>query len=640
MGKFASSIARIAKYRLIRAVIRGIVDAIKEGAENFYNFSKAINDKNIKFASSMDSVKAAASTMKNQLGSAFGSLFAAVAPIIIKLIDLITRLANVLAMLFARLSGAKGWYKATNGANTFANAAGGAGKAAKEAIKYLAPFDELNRLPSDNKSGGGGGGGSSGSSGGDYEWVPFEQFDIGDGIQSIVQWFTDAFKGAAEWLEKVDWSELPGKIVTWISDEFKKINISGLASAIAEFVGAALGAVTGFTLGSINEIINWVDEYIYNGFHNADGSLKTGKEIVNWLLKSIAYGFVGGGAASSYDTVIKPFIEGFEKAFGSNTDAIDGVGSAFCSSLFGSIVSHLPDIGKWVKEHIVDPINAALESPDIGIFSTTYTISVIVKLIRYNWDTVSSWVKTFLGDAIGSPVSLKQNKWKTVASWINTKMGGKVIKAIGLTQDDWKDVGDWVKRFLGLPVTEPVGLSKRGWTSVSSWVSLFLGGAINKPVGLSRNGWASVAGWIISNSFLGSLSIGITLKREGWTTVIEWLKQFLGRGVGSTGQAANGIPYGTSKVVGNSGFAQTVQNSVMMAANSVAITVPSSLFATISTDNEDTEEMMFRAMSRALATFDPGDMDVNVNLDGNNLYREIVRRNRSNTRVTGVNALA
>ena len=40
MSKFASSIARIAKYRLIRSVIRGIVDGIKEGATNFYNFSK------------------------------------------------------------------------------------------------------------------------------------------------------------------------------------------------------------------------------------------------------------------------------------------------------------------------------------------------------------------------------------------------------------------------------------------------------------------------------------------------------------------------------------------------------------------------------------------------------------------------
>ena len=306
MSKFASSIARIAKYRMIRAIIRGIVDGIKEGATNFYNFSKATGDTMVGFQSALDRTKAAASQMKNQLGAAFGTLYAQIAPIINSLISLVIKLANVLTMLFARLSGADGWYRAADGANAAADAASGAGKAAKEAMKYLAPFDELNRLPSDNKSGGGGGGGSSGSSGGDYEWVPFEQFDIGDGIQSIVQWFTDAFKGAAEWLEKVDWSELPGKIVTWISDEFKKINVNELASAVAEFVGAALGAVTGFTLGSIDAIVDWVSTEIYNGFHNADGSLKTGKEILEWLMRSVAMPLVGG-LAMNFDTVIKPF---------------------------------------------------------------------------------------------------------------------------------------------------------------------------------------------------------------------------------------------------------------------------------------------------------------------------------------------
>ena len=190
MSKFASSIARIAKYRMIRAIIRGIVDGIKEGATNFYNFSKATGDTMVGFQSALDSTKAAASQMKNQLGAAFGTLYAQIAPIINNLIAIVTKLANVLTMLFARLGGADGWYRAADGANAAADAASGAGQAAKEAMKYLAPFDELNRLHSKNQ----GGGGSSGGGGGNYEWVPFEEFDLGDGIASFFETIKDIFK--------------------------------------------------------------------------------------------------------------------------------------------------------------------------------------------------------------------------------------------------------------------------------------------------------------------------------------------------------------------------------------------------------------------------------------------------------------
>ena len=47
--------------------------------------------------------------------------------------------------------------------------------------------------------------------------------------------------------------------------------------------------------------------------------------------------------------------------------------------------------------------------------------------------------------------------------------------------------------------------------------------------------------------------------------------------------------------------------------------------------------MMYRAFSRALADSDLGG---DIELDGNILYRAMVQRNRQNTRVTGVNAMA
>ncbi len=171
MGGFLQSVSRIAKYRLIRSILRGITDAVREGAENFYNFSKAVG---APFASAMDQVKSASQTMKNQLGSAFGELYQTIVPIILDIIGVLTQLASALSMIWAAFSGKSGWYKATDGANDLADAVGGAGSAAKEAMRYLAPFDELNRLPSESK--GGGGGGSAGNALGDlFDFQEFEE---------------------------------------------------------------------------------------------------------------------------------------------------------------------------------------------------------------------------------------------------------------------------------------------------------------------------------------------------------------------------------------------------------------------------------------------------------------------------------
>ena len=49
------------------------------------------------------------------------------------------------------------------------------------------------------------------------------------------------------------------------------------------------------------------------------------------------------------------------------------------------------------------------------------------------------------------------------------------------------------------------------------------------------------------------------------------------------------------------------------------------------------EDVLYRAFSRALADSDLGG---DIELDGNVLYRAMVNRNRANTRLTGVNAMA
>lgn len=188
---FMRSLGRIAFYRAIRSMIKAITDAFQEGLQNAYQFSASIETEAHRFAAAMDSMKAAGGTMKNQLGSAFISLLAAIAPIVNTIIALITRLAVALSQLFAAFTGGT-YLRAKNlNAQMAADTAGGAA-AAKEWKNQLMGFDEINRLEAPSDGGGGGGGG--GIDPGDL----FEEVEIDKSLKD----FVDAFKEA---LMNGDW---------------------------------------------------------------------------------------------------------------------------------------------------------------------------------------------------------------------------------------------------------------------------------------------------------------------------------------------------------------------------------------------------------------------------------------------------
>lgn len=161
LGKLAKSIGRIAFYRAIRSAIKAVTQAFQEGFEAAYTFSSGIAGEGNRFAKAVDNVRAAGNAMKGQLGSAFISLYAAVAPVIIAIINLITRLADAMSQLFSAFTG-KTYLKAQVNAAGLADSMAGGAKAAKEWRNQLMGFDEINKLEAPG-DGGGGGGGAAGS---------------------------------------------------------------------------------------------------------------------------------------------------------------------------------------------------------------------------------------------------------------------------------------------------------------------------------------------------------------------------------------------------------------------------------------------------------------------------------------------
>lgn len=204
-SKLGRSIGRIAVYRLLRTALKWVAQAMKEGLENAYQFSKMNSGP---LAASMDKINSATLTMKNQLGAAFGALITALTPMIVGLINLITRLADAITQLFALMGGQSSYKKAVNGLDATAKSAGGAGKAMKG---MLAAWDELNVIG--NESGGGGGGGSS-NAGGMFEYAEFSEW-----AKKIKQILDKVKIGEAfEKLQKAIKKIMDSDIAKWLGD--------------------------------------------------------------------------------------------------------------------------------------------------------------------------------------------------------------------------------------------------------------------------------------------------------------------------------------------------------------------------------------------------------------------------------------
>lgn len=255
-----SSLGRVARYRMLRAVIKQVTEGIKEGTENYYRYSNAIGSS---FAPAMDSVSSSLSQMKNSIGAAAAPAISAVIPILNSIISLAITAINYLNQLIALLRGQSTWSRATTqSAKAFddvADSAGGAGSAVKD---LLADWDELNIIQSE--SGGGGGGGASAMS----DWLNmFEEVsEFNKTIQDIVDGINDQFGSVLNLIERIGAAILAWKLSTALT--------GGLATL------ASLAAA-GLIIGLVFDITTMLDKKYF----------ETGE--IGWLVADVITTAIG-----------------------------------------------------------------------------------------------------------------------------------------------------------------------------------------------------------------------------------------------------------------------------------------------------------------------------------------------------------
>lgn len=473
------SLGRIAFYRAIRSVIKAITKAFQEGLQNAYAFSAGLSNAiDGRIATALDGLASSASTMKNQLGAAFGSLLTAIAPIINTLISLITALANAITQLFAAFSGGT-FLKAKDTTAKFADDMKKGGGAAKEWKNQLMGFDEINRL--EDQSGGGGGGGSSGLSAADM----FEVQKIDQAIKD----FVDAFKAA---VLAGDWQGVGNLLGGKVNEIFARIDWAGIGRKIGYAMNGVIQSLY-YTLKTIDFIAIGKDiaTLINKAIESIDFGV-WGRLLVRKITAAFDFliGFIGELDFYALGVAVHDFIVG---AF---NEATEWLGSYDWS-----------EVGTKAKENIIAFFDG-LQVADVAIsisnfleracnavkdfftgFGLKEVVDKMVDTLKEFWDNLSPTGKWVLGAILGiGAVSTAFSLAATAAKTFSTVIGAlpflKVLAGIALLVvgilkvkdglDKWTEAGELTSGALW-DIVEGVGFVAIAIGMFTSPILLFSG---------------------------------------------------------------------------------------------------------------------------------------------------------------------
>ena len=330
-----SSFQRIAFYRAIRSAIKYVTDALKEGVENAYHYADEFGTATHYIAEAYDRISGSNFTMSNQLGAAWATMIAYIEPIIIRLINLVTRAADAITQFFALLSGKGTYLKAVDYNKKWADSATGAAKAAKEWRNQLMGFDEINRLeePSDGSGGGGG------ANAPDYSGM-FEEMPVNDFFAEIRKAF-----------ENGEWAKLGTLLGEKFNDIVNSIKWAEYGQKIGRGLQASITVAYNFLkTADFKNLGGRLSEFINNAMEQIDfsqlGRLRMRLRTALW---DVIYGAVVNLNWSEVATSLSDFMLGELSEFSDWLETLDPVEIANAlKDFFGNI--KYEEIGEKIKE--------------------------------------------------------------------------------------------------------------------------------------------------------------------------------------------------------------------------------------------------------------------------------------------------
>lgn len=389
LSNLLHTMTRIGRMMILRQAIRALLKAFTEGLENVYKFNSMMGGE---LSAALDRLKSASVQATGAIGSAFGELLATLAPILISILNLITKVANAIAQLFAVLGGRSTYTKAVASSQKWADATSQGAKAAEEWKNQLMGFDEINRLEEPNSGSGGGGGGSAPYDGA-YELAPAVNEWASELRRITLDWWhsldlepiTKAWerltKAVKDFVSIVDdalywaYTEVLLPLAGWTIEKGAPTLLNLLASQF-EFLNAVLRKLAPYMLSFYETVIKPIAEFMGNAFVRA----------VEWLTRQFEGLTEKIEKAKSLDEFLKSLSFGESLLLGLAT-AVTAVATAFAA--WRTVTSIVSTVGSII----------GLLSNPVGIAIAAITALVVAGIGLYqSWDTIVPGMKKAWGD--------------------------------------------------------------------------------------------------------------------------------------------------------------------------------------------------------------------------------------------------
>lgn len=337
LAKELTRVSKMLKLMVTRMALRAVIKEVSNGFKSLALHSEEFNQT---MSSLMNGTK--------KLGYSFSAMVApliqALAPALIYIINLLTRLMNALNQVFSALSGGGTWNKAKDFTNNWADDIKSANKQAKELKKTVLGFDELNQLQEKYT----GGGDTSGNITDMFETLPIEDKwkDVANYIKKTAKRLFEPIKNAWEKVGdfvKRSWKyamEEIGKLGESVARDFWKVWEQEKTQKIFE---------------NILKIIGWIGQAVGNlakRFREAWDKNDTGLHILEnirdiVLIITDHFESMAKATAEWADSLdFSPILEQFNEWLESCKEPAD----ALMGILEDIYTDYLLPIGKWAIE--------------------------------------------------------------------------------------------------------------------------------------------------------------------------------------------------------------------------------------------------------------------------------------------------
>ena len=464
-------LGRSLMFSMVFRALSGIGNALKEGTQNFAQYSDSFN-------STMSSFTSSLSQLKNSFASAFSPVTSVAIPILDALIQKLIQVINVVGQFLSALGGSSTYTKAVKVNKDYAASlkkTGGAAKSAgQDAKKALAPFDDLVQIQQEGADSSGGGGTGS---------VDPSQMFTEETIDSGISGFANKLK---ELFEAEDWTGIGrligGKVNEAVLSFGDYISWDNVGVEVTAFV-LAFTAILNSAVG----IIDWYSVGIAagNGMDTLFNTLHLLLTEIDWALLGTALAYGLNGIVDTVDWNL----------FGATIGAYF---QARISGLYGFVsTADWPGIGQAIGSSLMGMTNQI----DWSMLGLTFALG-----LNGVFDVLGNAAMTYDWTNLGSSLAMSlsiffQNfDWAGSAGAVSTIIIGLLDALITfIAETDWMAVGEGVA--VALENIDWATIAARLWTVF--WNAVF-------------------SAFAVFGSFLGTLIVdGVTAAKEYFQGKIE-----------------------------------------------------------------------------------------------------------------------